>query len=292
MTEAALRRGEAAGLEAVRRGLGSSTLHRTLFQIGIATGDLELANEQVAWAAGKPEERQATGWETGAAASAGQLRIAAGLRRRAVALAQRAGEDTAASAAASDAFVLAVIGQCDAARAESAAAKTSTATATVAAAGFTLGYCGDALSATALADRLLELYPRGTLEKHVHAPVIRAAAALPQNPAQVLSLLEIARTFDRVASFRTQYLRGQAYLRLSRGPEASAEFQYILDHRGEDVLSVLYPLAYVGLARAATLTGDTGKARTAYETFFEMWKDADPDIPILREARQEAARLK
>ena len=88
------------------------------------------------------------------------------------------------------------------------------------------------------------------------------------------------------------YLRGHAYLLLRQGNEAAAEFQKILEHRGIVLNFPLGALAHIGLARAGVLAGDTVKARKAYQDFFALWKDADPDIPILREARAEYARLK
>jgi eukaryotic-like serine/threonine-protein kinase len=86
-------------------------------------------------------------------------------------------------------------------------------------------------------------------------------------------------------------LRGQAYLKLRRGSEAAAEFQKILDNRGHAPLSPLYPLARLGLARAA-LASDTARSRRAYRDFFDLWKEADPDLPILRAARQGHEHLK
>jgi len=87
-------------------------------------------------------------------------------------------------------------------------------------------------------------------------------------------------------------VRGLSYLKLNQGAAATTEFQKILDHRGEGVLSPLYPLAHLGLARAAMLQGDSGEARKAYQEFFALWKDADADLPILFEAKKENADLK
>ena len=87
-------------------------------------------------------------------------------------------------------------------------------------------------------------------------------------------------------------LRGRAYLQLKMGREAAAEFQNILDHRGLDPLLPLYALAHLGLARDAALTGDTVASRKAYQDFLTLWKDADPDLPVLKDAKQEFARLK
>jgi len=87
------------------------------------------------------------------------------------------------------------------------------------------------------------------------------------------------------------YLRGQAYLLAHQGKEAAAQFQSILDHRGISLNFPLGALAYVGLGRAYALQGDTARARTAYRDFLSLWKDADPDIPILKEAKAEYAKL-
>jgi serine/threonine protein kinase/tetratricopeptide (TPR) repeat protein len=87
------------------------------------------------------------------------------------------------------------------------------------------------------------------------------------------------------------YQRGLARLRARKGPEAAAEFQKILDHKGRN-WGPLYPLAYLGLARAAALTGDTAQAKKAYQDFFALWKDADPDVPNLIAARKEYTALK
>jgi Tfp pilus assembly protein PilF len=104
--------------------------------------------------------------------------------------------------------------------------------------------------------------------------------------------LETTRPFEGSALFQIAYLRGQAYLNQQKGAGAAAEFQKILDHRGWQPTSPLYPLAHLGLARAAALSGDTAKARKAYQDFFALWKDADPDITILQEARREYEKLK
>jgi hypothetical protein len=87
------------------------------------------------------------------------------------------------------------------------------------------------------------------------------------------------------------YIRGQAYVAAKNGTAAVVEFQKFLDHRGIVLNFPLGALAHLGLARAYALSGDTGKAKTAYQDFFGLWKDADPDIPILKEAKAEYAKL-
>ena len=88
------------------------------------------------------------------------------------------------------------------------------------------------------------------------------------------------------------YLRGEAYLAAKQGAAAASEFQKILDHPGVVVNEVIGTLAHLGLGRAYALTGDTAKAKTAYQDFFAQWKNADPDIPILIQAKAEYAKLK
>jgi ATP/maltotriose-dependent transcriptional regulator MalT len=88
------------------------------------------------------------------------------------------------------------------------------------------------------------------------------------------------------------YVRGEAYLAAHQGKEAAAEFQKILDHRGIALNEPIGALARLGLARAYALSGDTAKAKTAYNGFFTLWKDADPHIPILQQAKAEYAKLK
>jgi len=87
-------------------------------------------------------------------------------------------------------------------------------------------------------------------------------------------------------------VRGQAYLAAHQGNEAAAEFQKILDHRGVVINEPIGALAHLGLARSYALQGDAAKARTAYQDFLTLWKDADPDIPILQQAQAEYAKLK
>jgi hypothetical protein len=126
-------------------------------------------------------------------------------------------------------------------------------------------------------------------------PVTAAAVAIEQGePARGLALLEPVRRYDHApsAGFWPAYLRGQAYLQLKDGRAAASEFQNIVTHRGEVPVSVLYPLAHVGLARAAAMSHDIDKARNAYEAFFALWTAADPDLQVLQDARLEHSRLR
>jgi len=114
------------------------------------------------------------------------------------------------------------------------------------------------------------------------------------NTAQAIEILRPAGRFElgNIAGFWLTYIRGEVYLRQKAGNEAAAAFQMILDHRGIEPISPLYPLAHLGLARASVLSGDTARARKEYQDFLALWKDADPELPILQQAKDEYAKLK
>jgi hypothetical protein len=130
-------------------------------------------------------------------------------------------------------------------------------------------------------------------------PLIRAAIEYSRGQnARAIELLHSVK-YERAYPL-ARYLRGLAFLQLKKGSEAAAEFQNIVDHRGANwgplpvtsSAGSLYPLSWIGLARGATFAGDTTRARRAYEHFFALWKDADPDVPVLIRARKEYAGLK
>jgi eukaryotic-like serine/threonine-protein kinase len=128
--------------------------------------------------------------------------------------------------------------------------------------------------------------------------MVQAEQYLQQNqPAQTITALEPVRAYELSVGphgigFAANYLRGEAYLKLGDGVKAAAEFQHILDHRGIQPTDVHYSLAHLNLGRAYALQGDRAKARTAYQDFFAAWKDADPDVPILKTAKAEYEKLK
>jgi eukaryotic-like serine/threonine-protein kinase len=143
--------------------------------------------------------------------------------------------------------------------------------------------------------RLLRENASDTFLNRVDAPVVLAASQLGSGQAgMALRTLDQVKPFEfgRRAGLLPNYLRAMVYLRLHRSEEAAAEFRAILDHRGVSPLGSTWVLSHLGLARAYSLTGDTAKARAAYQGFLALWKDADPDIPILKQAKAEYAKLK
>jgi len=155
-----------------------------------------------------------------------------------------------------------------------------------------LAGCGEFSQMQAMTDDLVSRYPTDTLLRKVFLPLIQARAEMHRgNADEAIRLLETTRPDEGAALFQVAYLRGQAYLRQQKGAEAATEFQKIIGHRGWQPATPLYPLAYLGLARASVLEGDRGMARKAYEDFFALWKDADAGLPILIEAKTEYEKL-
>jgi tetratricopeptide (TPR) repeat protein len=166
---------------------------------------------------------------------------------------------------------------------------------------FVLAQVGDAAASQSIAGEIARSSPLETRVQRIELPLIRAAIALQRGDATIaLDALQPAGDYDLSAPWQIDfpyvgcpivpYVRGYAHLRRGDGAEAVAGFQKILDHRGSFATSPLYPLAYVGLARARALAGDTAASRKAYEQFFSIWKDADADIPIYQQAKAEYAK--
>jgi DNA-binding winged helix-turn-helix (wHTH) protein/Flp pilus assembly protein TadD len=157
-----------------------------------------------------------------------------------------------------------------------------------------LARAGDSARAEKMAGELAADYPRDTIVNSMLLPTIRAAIAIDRNdPAGAVKFLETSLPYELgdPDALRSAYLRGLAYLQSRQGSEAAAEFQKILDHHGIVLNSPIGALAHLQLARAYAIQGDTAKARAAYRDFLTLWKDADPDIPILIAAKSEYAKL-
>ena len=148
-------------------------------------------------------------------------------------------------------------------------------------------------------EELEKNYGSDTILKVYWLPTIKAAIELNgNNSAQAVVFLEAAAPYElgdppqlQLGTMYPVYIRGQAQLMAHSGAAAATEFQKFLDHRGITLNFPLGALAHLGLARAYALSGDTAKAKTAYNDFFALWKDADPDIPILVTAKAEYAKL-
>jgi len=170
-------------------------------------------------------------------------------------------------------------------------------------AALALALGGDSPAAGELAGDLAKRFPEDSSVHLDYLPALRAVLAMNGGrPAQAIEALLPAIPYDfgvpmswfngSFGALYTVYLRGQAYLAMHRGPEAAAEFQKILDHRGIVAADPIGALAHLKLGRALMLADDRVKAKAAYEEFLDLWKEADPDIPILKQAKAEYEALR
>jgi predicted Zn-dependent protease len=165
-------------------------------------------------------------------------------------------------------------------------------------AALALARVGDTEAAEKLAAELDKTFPLDTLVQRYWLPTIRAAVALGQrDPDQAIKLLQATSEFEfgeptNITVWMCPvYLRGEAYLMLHDGNRAAVEFQKFIDHPGVVMNFPWGALARLGLARAYAMQGDTAKAKSAYQDFLTLWKEADPGTPILKQAKAESAKL-
>jgi DNA-binding winged helix-turn-helix (wHTH) protein/tetratricopeptide (TPR) repeat protein len=286
--------------EAHGKGLDSS-LGTTLYSLAFYRNDTTEMSRQVAAWAGKPGQDLLLALEADTAAYFGHLGRARELSRQASSSAKRAREnETSATYEAVAALREGLFGNANQAGQRTALAKErSGGPDKYYAVVLALAYTGD--GSQGLADNFNERFPENTVVQFNYLPTLRARLALSHaNPQQALDTLEVAASYElglpalwfyNWPNLYPVYVRGEAYLAAHRGGEAAAEFQKILDHRGIVLNEPIGALAHLQLGRAYALQGDTAKARAAYQDFLTLWKDADPDIPILKQAKAEYAKL-
>jgi eukaryotic-like serine/threonine-protein kinase len=240
-------------------------------------------------------------------AYSGRLEAARKMSRRAADLARKAGRRDAEALYEADAAVReALFGNVSAARQRAGHALELSKSRDVAyGAAFALAVTGDSSPSQELTEDLSRRLPEDTKVQFIYAPTLRALLALNhRRPSEAVELLQTATPYELAIpteggseyllgadSLYPAYVRGLAYLVAHQGAEAVAEFQKILDHRGIVLCDPAGALAHVQLGRAYALSGDKTKAISAYQDFLTLWKDADPDIPILKQARAEYANL-
>ena len=238
-------------------------------------------------------------------AYSGHLQQARGMSRHATDLAQQsARRETAALYETGSALRESLFGNAHAARQSAMAAlELSKGREVEYGTAFALVLSGDSVRTQALANDLERRFQEDTSVRFSYMPALRARLALNHGePSKAIELLRIAVPYELGAprssffgffgTFYPVYTRGEAYLAARQGTEAAAEFQKILDHRGIVVSDPVGALARLQLARAFALSGDTAKAKSAYQDFLTLWKDADSDIPVLKQAKAEFAKLR
>jgi eukaryotic-like serine/threonine-protein kinase len=289
--------------EAMARKLDDDTLHLVRYGLAFLESDSKVMSEQAAWFSDRPEvENEMLALEAETEGYAGHLNEARELTRRAVGSALRADNKAGASIwELEGAFREEIFGESDAR--ERAIAGINIGPDSPEAQEFgalVLGGSGDTKRAESLMQDLQKRFPFHTMVQSYWLPTIQAQIALVnQQPQQAIDMLQAALPVELGEPLSTQgppclhpaYLRGEAYLAAGQGNAAAAEFQKLIDHRGITWSCTTGALARLGLGRAYALAGDKTKARTAYQDFFALWKDADPDIPILKEAKAEYAKL-
>src|SRR6266581_7159227 len=294
---------DAAALARETHGKGlDSSLGTTLYSLAFYRNDTAEMSRQVAAWAGKPgQEDLLLALEADTAAYFGHLGRARELSRQASSSAKRAREnETSVTYEAVAALREGLFGNAIQAGKRTALVKErSGGPDKYYAVALALAYAGERLQG--LADNFNESFPENTVVQFNYLPTLRAKLALSHaNPQQALDILEVAAPYElglptlwfyNWPNLYPVYVRGEAYLAAHRGSEAAAEFQKILDHRGIVLNEPIGVLAHLQLGRAYSLQGDTAKARAAYQDFLTLWKDADPDIPILNEAKAEYAKL-
>jgi len=299
-----LKEARATAEEAQAKKLDSGYLHMLLYQVAFLQNDSAGMAQFVAWVADKPEmQGLLLGFEADTAAYSGRLGKARELSHRGVGLAvQREWKEIAAGYEAEAAVREAVFENVAATQQRAAAALAlSTGRDVQYGAALALVLARDAARAQALADDLAKRFPEDTIVQFNYLPTIRAQLALERHDSsKALEALQAAAPYElgspgsatlNFVSLYPAYVRGGVYLSRRQGSEAAAEFQKILDWPGVVINEPIGALVHLGLARAYAMQGDTAKAKAAYQDFLTLWKDADPDIPILQQAKAEYAKL-
>ena len=290
--------------EAVAHKINNPFLHGNRYGVAFYEGDAAEMERQVEGQKNKPGEDVLLSFASDTDAFYGRLASAREKSQRAIESAGHSdAKETAAEWQMNAALREAEFGNMARARQETASALGLAATRDVQIlAALALARTGDTAQATKMADDLAHRFPLDTMINRYWLPVIDASIEMSHNnPAKAIERLRTASEyelgtplpqFEVGGSLYPAYVRGQAYLALHQGAEAAVEFQKFLDHRGITMNSPLGCLARLQLGRAHALSGDKTKARHAYLDFLELWKDADPDIPILKQATAEYAKLR
>jgi serine/threonine protein kinase/tetratricopeptide (TPR) repeat protein len=289
--------------DAIARKLDDDFLHLVRYGIGFLQSDGKVMSEQTAWFTDRPEvENEMLALEAETEAYAGHLKKARELTRRAADSALRVDNKGGASIwELEGAFREEMFGEPDARERANAGMKVAPDSPETQEFGaLVLAGSGDVKRAEALMQDLQKRFPFHTMVQSYWLPTIRAQIALVnQQPQQAIDMLQAALPVELGQPLSTQgpyclysvYVRAEAYLAAGQGGAAAAELQKLIDHRGISWSCATGALARLGLGRAYGLAGDKAKARAAYQEFLTLWKDAEPDIPILKEAKAEYAKL-
>ena len=290
--------------EAIEHKVANPFLYGNRYGVAFLESDTSEMKRQVAAASGKPGEDILLSFASDTEAFYGRLEGARELSRRAADSARRNGSIETAAAWQMDAALReAEFDNLSRSRQEITSALATAPTRDVSIlAALALARIGDADRAKRMADDLAQRFPLNTVINHYWLPAIYASIEIRRdNPAKALDILQTTAPYELGTplpqyqvggSLYPAYIRGLAYLSLHRGKEAAAEFHKFLDRRGVTMNCPLAALARLQLGRAYAMAGDSIKARSSYQEFLALWKDADSDIPVLRQAKAEYMQIK
>ena len=273
------------------------TVHFNRYFFAFLRRDQPGMDREIEWSRGKPEEAESTFALAATATYFGKQKQAEDLIKRGIAMFKAQGREVeSAKELLSLAGNQLVMGNCQGAK-DNAKAALSLYRGRNGLAGAAMVYagCNDATQAQQIMNELHTSYPTDTIVMSMITPLVQAELEKGRgNIADALRTLEPVRTYDRniVIGLSGNYLRGHLYLQQHMGAEAAAEFKKIIDNPAIDPFSPIHALAHLCLGRAAALTGDTAAARKSYQDFFALWKDADPELPVLLQARKEYEALR
>jgi eukaryotic-like serine/threonine-protein kinase len=278
-------------------GISTSTVQRTTFVLAFINHDQAAMDRAVANARNTSDAAAAITWRARVEVASGRFRAAHQFYQQAAAEAEGDGyKELAAQWTAEDAESMALSGKCpDVHRASARAVEFSRDNFTLERVSRALALCGAAAEATDLTEELSKRFAQATLTTSLQVPVTTAiVAAHAGDAARALRALDVAAPYADApaAELWPSYLRGEAHLALKQAREAAKQFSRVFDHRGEAPTSPLYSLSLLGSARAAALMGDMDTARARYQQVFEVWNEADPDLAVLKDARQEYAGIR
>jgi len=293
---------KAAAREAQAHNIDSPEIHLNLYYVAFLEHDSAGMSREMAQMLGKPGfDDQMLNHEADTALYYGHLAEARKLTSRAIESAMRQDEQEAAAIYRAESAVReALVGNFDLAKKEAQEALgLSSARDVQALSAIALGRAGDAAQAIRLAGNLAKRFPEDTIVQANYVPAIRAAASIQGGDSALTAKAfagsvpyELGGNLETVTFvLYPVYLKGEALLAAKRGSEAAAEFRKILDHPGVVRSEPIGALARLGFGRALAVSGDTSKAKAAYEEFLILWKDADSEIPFLRAAKSEYATL-
>jgi eukaryotic-like serine/threonine-protein kinase len=283
--------------QAITRKSDYSGLHDVLYTLNFLQNDMAGMQQQIAWAMGKPgAEDAALMQQADTEAYHGRFQKAREFTRQAIESAKRSdAKEMAAFYQARAAALEGLIGNSEQARqGASAALILSSGRIVKEVAARALVMAGDIAQAQKVADDLNHNFPLDTFVQGYALPTVHAEIELRRgDPSKAIELLNVARPYELggVGVMSPVYVRGVAYLATGNGREAAQEFQKMIDHRTMMGNAPTSALTHLGLARARVLEGNIPAARSAYQDFFALWNDADPDIPILKQAKGEYAKL-